>query len=191
MVVKTKKLNKQRNKHRNKYTSTKSKVSRRTRKNDLVLRGGGDDVEIYYKKGFLNKIRASNSPNETIKEIQYKKLSEMPEIKINKNGRYKIMFYYKDYNNQSQEKSRYYSADNIFAECELERTGTLTHTVKTLVEKTDKLKNLLEKYASEYVQKALTITIKIYNADINKTTKAVTYQSNPNLTYYFNLKPIK
>ena len=61
MVVKTKKLNKQRNKHRNKYTSTKSKVSRRTRKNDLVLRGNSISTKRKVSKSYRNKRTRKNN----------------------------------------------------------------------------------------------------------------------------------
>lgn len=198
MVVKTQKLNKQRNKHRNKYTSTKKKVSRRTRKNDLVLRGGGDDVEIYYKINFFNKIMASTSPTDSLKEIDYKKLSKIPEIKINKNGRYKIMFYYKKYMDPASETQKIYASQtlgtgSLFAEHKLERTGKLTHTVKTLSINTNLLtayQKLLKEYADLRSLVALTITIQIFNLNLNKN-KVETQSTTPNLTYYFNLQPIK
>lgn len=191
MVVKTQKrnkqLNKQRNKHSNKYTSTKKTGSKRTRKNNLVLQGGSQDVEIYYKKNVFSKIIASTIPNDSLKDIQYKKLSKMPEIKINKNGIYRIMFYCKDY--QTQNTVSQQNPGSLFAEYQLQRSGILTHIIKKISEKTDGLKKILETYASINVQKALTIIVRIYNGVINKNTKVTTYEQAPNLTYYFNLKP--
>jgi hypothetical protein len=101
MVVKTKKLNKQ----RNKYTSTKRKVSRRTRKNNLVLRGGGDDVEIYYKQktgAFSSeKIEPIQLPNSystpkvetnNLKYINSKLVLDIPYIKAKNEGIYTFKF---------------------------------------------------------------------------------------------------
>jgi len=184
MVVKTQHRKKQFNKHSKKYTSTKKTVSRRTRKNDLVLRGGGEDVEIYYKKNFFNKIIGSTSPNEAIKEIQYKKLSKMPEIKIHKNGIYQIKFFYKDYQTQNTVSN----PGTNFGLFELERSGTLTHTTKTISESTGGLKKIQDNYANEQIQKSLTITVQISTGSFNKTKKIREY-SSPYLTYYFNLKP--
>ena len=195
MAVKTQQRKKQLNKHSKKYTSIKKKVSRRTRKNDLVLRGGGDDVEIYYKINFFNKIIASTSPTDSLKNIDYKKLSKMPEIKINKNGRYLIKFFYKNYKDPETQKiyaSPTLGTGSLFAEHKLERTGKLTHTVKTLSINTNLLttyQKLLKEYADLRSLVALTITIQIFNLNLNKN-KVETQSTTPNLTYYFNLLPI-
>lgn len=126
MVIKTKKLNKQRNKHRNKYTSTKSKVSRRTRKNDLVLRGGGDDVEIYYKTKKGNTKVASE---DTTYEIFHETLKNLPTIKINANGKYKIMFSYIKY--AIDNKLPNIRPIEIITKC-YERTGILFHSTNPI-----------------------------------------------------------
>jgi hypothetical protein len=193
MVVKTQRYNKTYARQKLVKHNTKKHVARRTSKNNLKLRGGGDDIEIYYSRNFLKggNIIASTSMGE-LKKIPYKMLSELPTIKLNRNDKYKIIFLYKDYDsNPQQQQQRSTSSGTPFAEYELERKGMFT-TTKTN-EKITKLTDLVKLYASELKLNALTIIIKLYKGTIDKTTKTTIYPSStsPTTTYYFNLNPIR
>jgi hypothetical protein len=129
MLVKTKKLNKQRNKHLNKYTSTKKKVSRRTRKNDLVLRGGGEDGEYFrafYENSILKKNIYAKTTESSLNKLNYLRCQELPKIELKKNGKYKIKIFTKslDVPNQQTQSTRTEHIGDII----MKRTGILFHS---------------------------------------------------------------
>lgn len=185
MVVKTKKLNKQRNKHLNKYTSTKKTVFRRTRKNDLVLRGGGDDVEIYYKKpGLLTfgKIEGSTDSKTGLQPIKSKQLYELPYFKFKTVGSYKFILEIKNYIDVSKK--------NTYGQ---QQTSTFVPFTEYKVKHNKLLSNeksggninnsILDSYIKKYKQ--ISIHIKVYKTEkIDKTEKEKYIKD-----IYFNLEP--
>lgn len=193
MVIKTKKLNKQRNKHRNKYTSTKSKVSRRTRKNDLVLRGGGDDVEIYYKKpGLLTfgKIEGSSDIKTGLQRIKSKQLYELPQFKFNTVGSYRFSLNIKNYDINEKNKPQ----QNIYGRPLQTSSSTSFEKFAEYKVKHNKFlsdeksggnieSSVLDKYVKKYKQ--ISIYIKVYKTEIKDKRETEKHIKD----VYFNLEP--
>jgi len=187
MVIKTKKLNKQHNKHLNKYNSTKKKVSRRTRKNDLVLRGGSDDVKIYYKKpGLLTfgKIEGSTDTKTSLQSINSKQLYNLPYFKFSTSGQYRFILEIKNYNDDSKPQNAYgrrlpSTSFEKFAEYKVKHNKFLSNeksggTIESSV---------LDKYVKKFKQ--ISIHIRVYKTE--KKDKKETEKHIKDI--YFNLEP--
>ena len=188
MFVKTKKLNKQRNKQLNKYTSTKKKVSRRTRKNDLLLRGGGDDVEIYYKKpGLLTfgKIKGSTDSKTGLQSINSKQLYNLPYFKFGTSGQYRFILGIKNYYDDSKIQSNRHgqrppsTSFEKFAEYKVKHNKFLSNEKSGGTIESSVLDKVVKKY------KQIAIHIRVYKTE--KIDKKETEKHIKDI--YFNLEP--
>jgi hypothetical protein len=190
MLVKTKKLNKQRNKHLNKYTSTKKKVSRRTRKNDLVLRGGGEDGEYFrafYENSILKKNIYAKTTESSLNKLNYLRCQELPKIELKKNGKYKIRISIKSLdvpNQQTQSTQKEQYIGHII----MKRAGILFHSQTPDNSLDEKYKTHIKTLANENKKINFMLILKIYK--ISTTKNKNTENQNASETLYIKLEPI-
>lgn len=164
MVVKKKTLNnrsKLRSKNNNRTHKKKQLKKTKKQNRNRIQLGGGSDIDIYYKTGIIDKINANtiatNDPNYSaeVKDIQYTKLHELPEIKVKTNGKYILDFLCKPHTTLqeiqqstqqstpqqrtrpltsqqliSQQLISQQSTETLYAKCEVTRSGTIFHTQK-------------------------------------------------------------
>ena len=161
--------------------------------------GGGDDVEIYYKKPGIftfGKIEALTDAKTGIQSIKVKQLYELPQIKINTVGTYRFELGIKKIDNKIDKKhnsyGRSYSSNSNFeqfAEYEHKHNKFMANE-KTIVSNINN--NILAKYIEKietisktniYVQ--VSIRIKVYK--VEKNEKGKSYKEYK--IYYFNLEP--
>jgi hypothetical protein len=181
--------------HNKKSHLTKRRLNknsnRRTRKLNKQS-GGGDDFEIYYKMPAFSKNIYANSIGLTdnnysgqLVNINYKKLSELPEVKPKTNGYFKLDFYYKAYPKAQTTQT---TSETHFATKEISRTTTLfIPTVTPGKENTNNNMNvLINTFANGTSFVAVTIIIKISK----KNKKGDTAYLSAHEKMYFNLMPM-
>jgi len=152
--------------------------------------GGGDDVEIYYKKPGIftfGKIGASTDRKTGMQSVKSKQLYELPQIKINTVGTYRFELRIKNYddgNDKTYNSSGrgYSSSSNFerFAEYEHKHNKFMAN-VKTIVSNIDT--KILDKYIKKFKQ--ISILVEVYKLEKNEKSK--TYKLHNK--YYFNLEP--
>lgn len=165
----------------------KSGNVKRTRKHHV---GGGDDVEIYYKKpGVLTfgKIEASTDANTVSQKVKYTQLYKFPVIKVNNIGTYSFALEIKNYVNGNDKTYNSYgrgysSSSNFekFAEYKHKHNRFMANE-KTIVNNINT--TILDKYVKKYKQVSIRITV----YKLEKTDKGEKYQQYK--IYYFNLEP--
>lgn len=157
--------------------------------------GGGDDVEIYYKKPGIftfGKIEASTDHKTGIQSVKSKQLYELPQIKINTVGTYKFELgikYYVDGNDKTYNSYGRGSNFDKFAEYKHKHNKFMANE-KTIVSNIDN--KILTKYIKKFpsiiknnVYYQVSIRVKVYK--LEKNEKGETYKEHK--TYYFNLEP--
>jgi hypothetical protein len=192
--------------HNKKSHLTKRRLNknsnRRTRKLNKQSGGG---IEIYYKKqGALSfgNISASSSESTDFKQINFDQLYEYPEVKFDKSGRYKLVFYIKEPNEttttntrtNTRTRSNRYGPYGSYGSTSSERAygkyvfdykhNILLTDKPTIVSSESKIdKDILIKYKNA---KKIIIHIKISRIEKNKDVKYT--QEYPSGDYYFSLK---
>jgi hypothetical protein len=179
-LKKTKKQN--RNKNANRHVNKHSRIHKRTR----MQLGGGDDVEIYFKKpGLLTfgKINASTDKNTPVEKINSKQIYELPHIKFSSSGNYKFIFSIKDYDNPniSTSTSSRYPVHQASSPFDIYAAYTFKHN-KILSDEKQAVKSIDPKVIDKYAKfKEISIYIKVYKIEKNLVEKHIK-------DYYFNLK---
>ena len=148
--------------------------------------GGGDDVEIYYKKPGIftfGKIEASTDHKTGIQLVKSKQLYELPQIKINTVGTYRFELGIKNYvDGNDKTYNSYGRGSNFekFAEYKHKHNKFMGNE-KTIVSNIDN--KILDKYIKKFKQ--ISMRVKVYK--LEKNEKGETYKEHK--IYYFNLEP--
>jgi hypothetical protein len=154
--------------------------------------GGGDDVEIYFKKpGLLafGTINASTDKNTPVQKINSKQIYELPHIKFSSSGNYRFIFSIKNYDNpdiSTSTSSRYpvhqaSSSFDKYAEYKFKHNKILSDQQISVTSIDSKI---IDRYAKKY--KHISIYIKVYK--IEKNTKKDNVEKHIK-DYYLNLEP--
>jgi len=212
MVVKKKTHNNRLKLRSKKYNKThnKKKQLKKTKKqngNNIQL-GGGNDIDIYYKTGLLQKDIKAIKTTETDTTysgepvpIPYTKLHDLPLIKVKTNGTYKLEFFCKPYSSSSSTTSTSHkrslrsssSSEIPFATYIVTRSGTIFHSQHGNGNiSNDKLEYIKNNFADKNIQAAVTIIIKIFKEEETKNASGIKTTSYKFLDkQYFNLKPVE
>jgi hypothetical protein len=168
--------------HASKYVNKKKTLKRQN--------GGGDDVDIYYKKPGIftfGKIEASTDAKTGIQSVKSKQLYELPQIKINTVGTYRFELGIKNYVDGNDKTYNSYgrgysSSSNFekFAEYKHKHNKFMANE-KTIVSNIDN--KILDRYIKKYKQ--ISMRIKVYK--LEKNEKGESYKEYK--IYYFNLEP--
>jgi hypothetical protein len=208
MVVKKKTHNNRLKLRSKKYNKThnKKKQLKKTKKqngNNIQL-GGGNDIDIYYKTGLLQKdikpIKIGETDTNYSAEpvpIPYKKLHDLPLIKVKTNGKYKLEFFCKPYSSSSSSTTStshtrsLRSSEIPFATYIVTRSGTIFHSQHGN-KSNNKLEYIKSNFADKNIQAAVTIIIKIFKEEETKNASGIKTTSYKFLDkQYFNLKPVE
>jgi hypothetical protein len=190
MVVKTQKRKKQLNKHSKKYTSTKKTGSRRTRKNNLVLRGGSEDGEYFrafYENSILKKNIYAKTTESSLNKLNYLRCQELPKIELKKNGKYKIRISIKSLDVQNQQ-TQFTQKEQYIGHIIMKRSGILFHSQTPDNSLDEKYKTHIKTLAYENKKINFMLILKIYK--ISTTKNKNTENQNASETLYIKLEPI-